>query len=188
MVTGDSAGGGLTVSSALEVSHRVFYLDQTLYQKVPLKAIVPVYPATVQKRPISTKIGNFRLKSTKRSKCRFCSELKILNKKHTFFRPKVEYFLPWLKKSKKGIFGQIHHFRPKSKELKYKFSFELKAFDQILYLFSSKLATFLMFSKTSKLLIWNNVFLVKNGHFRPKLLFSNRFQLVKAYISIQILI
>ena len=49
LVTGDSAGGGLSVSSALEVSHRVFYLDQTLHQKVPLKAIVPVYPATVQK-------------------------------------------------------------------------------------------------------------------------------------------
>ena len=50
MVTGDSAGGGLTVSSALEVSHRVFYLDQTLHQKVPLKAIVPVYPGTVRKK------------------------------------------------------------------------------------------------------------------------------------------
>ena len=49
MITGDSAGGGLTVSTALEVSHRVFYLDQTLYQKVPIKAIVPVYPGTVKK-------------------------------------------------------------------------------------------------------------------------------------------
>ena len=57
MVTGDSAGGGLTVSSALEVSHRVFYLDQTLHQKVPLKAIVPVYPGTVQKRLIRSKLG-----------------------------------------------------------------------------------------------------------------------------------
>ena len=63
MVTGDSAGGGLTVSSALEVSHRVFYLDQTLHQKVPLKAIIPVYPATVRKRSIRSKIGYFLPKS-----------------------------------------------------------------------------------------------------------------------------
>ena len=63
MVTGDSAGGGLTVSSALEVSHRVFYLDQTLHQKVPLKAIVPVYPGTVRKRLIRSKIGNLPIKT-----------------------------------------------------------------------------------------------------------------------------
>ena len=52
LITGDSAGGGLTVSTALEVSHRVFYLDQTLYQKVPIKAIVPVYPGMVKKTRI----------------------------------------------------------------------------------------------------------------------------------------
>ena len=67
MVTGDSAGGGLTVSSALEVSHRVFYLDQTLHQKVPLKAIVPVYPGTVRKKVDSVKNWLFFLPKTDQS-------------------------------------------------------------------------------------------------------------------------